>query len=131
MLDRCKIAASAGSDAGPFLGGSGQDAQPVGRGIQSAFAYGFQVVTRITVVKGQSRRTVTESSKTRRFNRTTDQLKYFKEMEAAAPRLLPRVRYYRAEDFASIPDNFLGLERNYQKRLDGSADSGKEYVAAL
>lgn len=32
MLGRCKVAASDGSDAGPFLGDSGQDAQPVGRG---------------------------------------------------------------------------------------------------
>lgn len=60
----------------------------------------------------------------------TDQLGCCEEMEAAAPRLFLRVRYYQAEDFASIPDNFLGMERNYQKRLDGSADGRREYVTA-
>lgn len=50
----------------PFFGDSGQDAQPVGRGILSAFVHSFQVVTRLTVVKGHAGRTVTESLGTRR-----------------------------------------------------------------
>lgn len=66
MLSRYKIVASAGSDAGPFLDDSGQDARPAGRGILSAFAHSFQVVTRLTAVTGYAGRTVDEIIGTRR-----------------------------------------------------------------